>query len=145
MIRPLSTSAALLLWATAATAETDHARTERMIEDTMAREFDALSSLAHLELFGLSSTQVSDPAALAGLGRLRHLQLIDTNVSDIDSDLSPLFEITTLTHLRIDKTDVHDLSLIDGLPELQALTLSGTPVDDLGTLAGREGLRVEGF
>jgi len=72
-------------------------------------------------------------AALRGLTRLRHLELLGADVED----LAPLADLTHLQKLYlVNSTGVRDLAPLTGLTQLQTLYLSScTGVTDLAPLA----------
>jgi hypothetical protein len=72
------------------------------------------------------------PPALAELTGLTRLDLDNTQVSD----LAPLAGLTGLQTLDLNGTQVSDLAPLAGLAGLQTLTLDDTPVSDLAPLAG---------
>ena len=76
------------------------------------------------------------PEEIAGLTRLRQLDLMGTGVRD----LGPLAGLTGLTGLDLRGALVKDLGPLAGLTRLTRLSLTGTGVSDLGPLAGLTGL-----
>lgn len=76
------------------------------------------------------------PPEVAELTMLRHLQLNDTNVSDI----SPIATLTGLTSLNIDRTQVFDLAPLTTLTNLMSLWLERTDVFDIAPLAALKDL-----
>jgi len=72
----------------------------------------------------------------SNLNVLRGLRLERLRVGNSDTtDLLPLSEMKTLTHLDVRDSKVDDLSPLHGLP-LQSLNLYGNPVKDLAPLHG---------
>ena len=79
----------------------------------------------------LSGDDFSDlavlPPDIGSLTALEHLNLRDTQVSDI----SALSDLTALEYLNLRGTQVSDISALSGLTALRSLNLTGTQVSDL--------------
>jgi Leucine-rich repeat (LRR) protein len=90
-------------------------------------------NLTHLSF---SQSKISDLSPLAGLVKLKSLDLLSTNISD----LSPLAVLENLTNLNLSRTSVSDLSPLAVLENLTNLDLSRTSVSDLTALGGLENL-----
>ncbi|MEZ4684028.1 MAG: leucine-rich repeat domain-containing protein [Caldilineaceae bacterium] len=95
----------------------------------MYRHVDSLNLGGAAGLY-LSSTQVSDVSALAGLTNLQQLDLSYTQVSDV----SALAGLTNLQQLDLSYTQVSDVSALAGLTNLQQLDLINTQVSDITPL-----------
>ena len=85
----------------------------------------------------LSSRNLTDVSALAGLTGLRELDLSGNAVAD----LWPLADLTDLQVLDLSGNQIADLSALAGLTDLQVLDLSGNQIADLWPLADLTGLR----
>ena len=85
----------------------------------------------------LSSRNLTDVSALAGLTGLRELDLSGNAVAD----LWPLADLTDLRVLDLSGNQIADLSALAGLTGLQVLDLSGNQIADLWPLADLTGLR----
>ena len=85
----------------------------------------------------LSSRNLTDITALAGLTGLRELDLRHNAVSD----LWPLAGLTGLKVLYLSGNRIADLRPLAGLTGLEVLDLSGNRISDLWPLAGLTGLR----
>ena len=85
----------------------------------------------------LSSRNLTDVSALAGLTGLRELDLSGNAVAD----LWPLADLTDLQVLDLSGNQIADLSALAGLTGLQVLDLSGNQIADLWPLADLTGLR----
>ena len=85
----------------------------------------------------LSSRNLTDVSALAGLTGLRELDLSGNAVAD----LWPLAGLTGLQVLDLSGNQIADLSALAGLTGLQVLDLSGNQIADLWPLADLTGLR----
>jgi predicted DNA-binding WGR domain protein len=102
-------------------------------DSLVPRNLAPLARLAHLE--EIDGEQASEPyslAPLAGLARLRVLQLDGTKVSD----LSPLAGHAGIEELNLRRTRVHDLAPLARLPRLKKLNIWKTPVENLSPLSG---------
>ena len=86
----------------------------------------------------LSSRNLTDVTALAGLTGLRELDLRNNAVTD----LWPLAGLTGLRELDLRNNAVTDLWPLAGLTNLQVLYLSGNQIADLRPLASLTGLQV---
>ena len=84
------------------------------------------------ERLDLSSRNLTDVSALAGLIGLRELDLRDNAITD----LSPLAGLTGLQLLDLRDNQIMDLSPLAGLTGLQLLYLSGNRIEELWPLAG---------
>ena len=85
----------------------------------------------------LSSRNLTDVSALAGLTGLRELDLSGNAVAD----LWPLAGLTDLQVLDLSGNQIADLRPLAGLTGLQVLDLSGNQIADLWPLADLTGLR----
>ena len=83
------------------------------------------------ERLDLSSRNLTDLSALAGLTGLRELDLRDNAITD----LSPLAGLTGLQVLDLRDNAVADLSPLAGLTDLRVLDLSGNRIAELWPLA----------
>ena len=91
-----------------------------------------LAGLTKLKALNLPGTKLSDLTPIAGLVNLEELYLWDTQVSDI----TPLAGLTKLVDLSLQDTQVSNLKPLAELTNLTWLDLRNTPVSDLKPLAG---------
>ena len=87
---------------------------------------------AGTERLDLSSRNLTDVSALAGLVGLRELDLRDNAITD----LSPLAGLTSLERLNLAGNAVADIAMLGGLTGLRTLDLADNRVADLWPLAG---------
>ena len=122
----------------------------RSITSLEADDFDGLTNLVFLDLFGNS---LSDISALSGLTNLTHLSLAGNSLNDISalsgltnlveislsgnplSDISALSTLTNLTHLYMEYTSVSNISALSGLTKLIKLQLNNTSISDISALS----------
>ena len=93
---------------------------------------------APLGRLDLSSREVADLSALAGLTALRVLNLADNAVAD----LAPLSGLTGLRVLDLSSNAIADLGPLAGLTGLERLDLSGNRIADVSALSGLTRLEV---
>ena len=91
---------------------------------------------AQTQRLDLSSRNLTDLSALAGLTGLRELDLRDNAVEE----LWPLAGLTGLRVLHLSGNRIADLSPLAGLTALEQLSLAGNRIADLRPLAGLTGL-----
>ncbi len=80
----------------------------------------------------LHTNAITDISPLAGLTKLRDLNIHTQEISD----LRPLRGLTSLTELRLAGNPVTDLSPLSEITTLRTLELTGTSVTDLRPLSG---------
>ena len=93
---------------------------------------------APLGRLDLSSREVADLSALAGLTALRVLNLADNAVADV----APLSGLTGLRVLDLSSNAIADLGPLAALTGLERLDLSGNRIADVSALSGLTGLEV---
>ncbi|MYD96803.1 MAG: hypothetical protein F4X98_05395, partial [Gammaproteobacteria bacterium] len=94
-------------------------------------------SAGKIELLDLSSHDLVDVSALAGL---EDVEVLDLGGNRVD-DLSPLTAMAGIEVLDLRDNAVADLSPLASLPHLRVLDLSGNQVSDISPLAGLTSLR----
>jgi Leucine-rich repeat (LRR) protein len=115
-----------------------HFRTDHVVDISPVR---ALNGLQRLSCPG----EAEDARVLKDLSPLKGLKLTKLDCSNSAvADLTPLREMTTLTELWCEHTEVTDLAPLKGLP-LEKLQCGGTHVDTLIALAGMKKLTELGF
>ena len=114
---------------------------DRGIEDLTGLQFATNLEDLVLGWWGHDGNQVSDLSPIAGLTKLRRLNLLNNPISD----LSPLRGLTNLTELHLNDTLVSDLSPLSGLTNLTSLNIHPTLATDLSPLAGLINLRSIAF
>ena len=104
----------------------------------LAAVLEAAQVGAVTERLDLSSRNLTDVSALAGLSGVRELDLRDNAIAD----LSPLAGLTGLEVLDLSGNRIEALWPLAGLTGLRVLNLSGNRIADIATLAGLSGLEV---
>ena len=104
----------------------------------LAELLEAAQEGAGTERLDLSSRNLTDITALAGLTDLSELDLSDNAITD----LGPLAGLTGLEVLNLSGNGIEDLWPLAGLTSLEVLDLSGNGITDLHPLAGLTGLEV---
>ena len=104
----------------------------------LAELLEAAQEGAGTERLDLSSRNLTDLSALAGLTDLRELDLSDNAITD----LSPLAGLTGLEVLNLSGNRIADLWPLAGLTALERLSLADNRIADLSPLAGLTGLEV---
>ena len=113
-------------------------RNETGIPPERAAVLDRVQSDARPGRLDLSSRNLTDLSALAGLSGVRELDLRDNAITD----LSPLSDLSELEVLDLSGNRIEELWPLAGLPALQRLNLSDNRIDDIATLSGLTGLEV---
>ena len=113
-------------------------RNETGIPPERAAVPDGAQAGARPERLDLSSRNLTDLSALAGLSGVRELDLRDNAIAD----LSPLSGLSGLQVLDLSGNRIEELWPLAGLPELRRLNLSGNRIADIGMLSGLGGLQV---
>ena len=80
----------------------------------------------HDNEFGLRDSNITDISPLAGLTKLRRLDLPDNQISD----LSPLKRLTKLEELHFYRNEITDISPLKGLTKLRYLSVDGYPISE---------------
>ena len=104
----------------------------------IATMLEAAQEGAGTERLDLSSRNLTELSALAGLSGLRELDLRHNAITD----LSPLAGLTGLEVLNLSGNQIEELWPLAGLTALQRLDLSGNRIEDIATLAELTGLEV---
>ena len=103
------------------------------ILDARHREIENIAGLEYatnLRILRLVYNNIRDLIPLAGL-HLTELWLWDNLVTDV----SPLFNMTTLTHLDLGFNRISDISPLEKLTRLKWLELSGNQISDITSLS----------
>ena len=104
----------------------------------IATMLEAAQEGAGTERLDLSSRNLTELSALAGLSGLRELDLRHNAITD----LSPLAGLTGLEVLNLSGNQIEELWPLAGLTALQRLDLSDNRIEDIATLAELTGLEV---
>ena len=104
----------------------------------LAALLQAAQEGAGTERLDLSSRNLTDLSALAGLTGLRELDLSGNAITD----LGPLAGLTGLEVLDLSGNQIEDLWPLTELTGLEVLDLSGNQIEELWPLAGLTGLEV---
>ena len=104
----------------------------------IATMLEAAQVGAGTERLDLSSRNLTELSALAGLSGLRELDLRHNAITD----LSPLAGLTGLEVLNLSGNQIEELWPLAGLTALQRLDLSDNRIEDIATLAELTGLEV---
>ena len=125
----------------------------------LAALLEAAQESAGTERLDLSSRNLTDVSALAGLTGLRELDLSGNAITDLSplagltglqaldlrgnaiADLGPLAGLTGLRELDLASNRIADLWPLAGLAALQRLDLADNRIADIATLAELDGLR----
>ena len=119
-------------------AARDGAGTERLdLSSRNLTDISALAGLTGVVELDLRDNAITDLWPLAGLTQLRVLNLRDNAITD----LGPLAGLTGLQVLDLSGNQVADLWPLAGLAALERLNLSGNRVAEIATLAQLTGLR----
>ena len=110
--------------------------TQNGLTGSIPPEFDHLSNLTELVLWG---NQIEDISALAAMTNLTNLSLSQNNITDV----SALAGLTNLVILDIGDADIKDVSPLAGLINLQDLSILAAKLkdEDLSNLSGLTNLR----
>jgi len=100
-------------------------------------DLSILSNFSNLESISLGFFRVTDLAALSNLTRLTFLRFQNSDVHNNYqiTDLSPLSNLINLTYLVIPRSSISDLSPIANLTELTRLEFYNSQINDLSPLA----------
>ena len=116
----------------------ESAGTERLdLSSRNLTDVSALAGLTGVVELDLSNNRIADLSPLAGLTGLQVLDLRDNQITDV----SPLAGLTELRHLDLSGNRIADLWPLAGLTALERLNLADNRVADIATLAGLSGLR----
>ena len=128
------------------------------IPTPLAAVLEAALADGGTERLDLSSRNLTDVSALAGLSGVRELNLRDNAIADLSplaglaglqvlnlagnriEELWPLSGLTGLERLNLAGNRIEALSPLAGLSELQVLDLAGNRIEELWPLAGLTGL-----
>ena len=113
-------------------------RNQTGIPPEQAAVLDRVQSGARPGRLDLSSRNLTDLSALAGLSGVRELDLSDNAITD----LSPLSDLSELEVLDLSGNRIEELWPLAGLPGLVRLNLSDNRIDDIATLSSLTGLEV---
>ena len=115
------------------------AQTQRLdLSSRNLTDLSALAGLTGLRELDLSGNRIADLSPLAGLTALEQLSLAGNRIAD----LRPLAGLTGLERLHLSANRIGDLSPLAGLSGLRVLHLSTNRIGDLSPLAGLSGLQV---
>ena len=95
-----------------------------------------LAGLIRLKSLNLSNNQISDISALSGLTDLETLILYNNKITDI----SALSGLSNLTSLDLERNQIMDITPLSGLTNLKSLELSSNSIVDTSTLSTLTGL-----
>jgi hypothetical protein len=105
---------------------------ERIVPPRLpVRDLTPLGELTNLEELALRKMPIGE---LTALSRLQNLESLDLCYSTGVRDLSPLAGLKKLKWLQLNSTQVSDLSPLAGLENLQQIDLNCTSVSDLAPL-----------
>jgi len=107
------------------------------ISDTQVSDLSPLAGLQNLQAITIERSPVSDLSPLVGMPSLREIHI--EGVSSL-KDISPVSEMTNLTHLGLVSTQVKDISPIRALTNLETLNLRNSPVRDITWLHGMDNI-----
>ena len=93
-------------------------------------DISLLNEMPNLEELDFAGGDISDPAPLAKLTKLWHLQIYSCGLKDF----SALTDMTLLEELMASSNQVSDLSSLKGLTKLRVLALNGNRIEDTSPL-----------
>ena len=105
--------------------------TELAVRYAAVSDASPLSGMTKLETLDLAGNRIGDISSLAGLSKLRGLNLWH---NELLSDISPLSALTELTWLTLGHTRVADISPLAGLSKLRQLHLPHNLIADISPL-----------
>ncbi|MYC74413.1 T9SS type A sorting domain-containing protein, partial [Candidatus Poribacteria bacterium] len=106
--------------------------------DSDITDLSPLAGLTNLTRLRLYDVKATDLSPLKGLTKLKWLGLTHT---DNISNLLPLSGLTELKHLDLHNTDISDVSALAGLVNLETLILSENRIVDVSPLASLRNLK----
>ena len=128
---------------------------ELSLFETNVSDLSVISNLERLERLDISNINVgmSDLAELSGLTGLKRLVIGDVLIDGLDflsnmtmleelilfnnreiSDLRPLSNMTSLTHLEVSNNRLEEISVLESLVNLERLSLAGNEIEDVRPL-----------
>ncbi len=115
-------------------------RNAQLTENRQLSDISGIAGLLKLKSLDISFTQVADLSPIAGLNNLQELLCVYSQIYD----LSPLAGLINLYTLKCYSTQVGDLIPLTGLANLQVLNCSSTRVKDISPLIPliRKGRRI---
>ena len=131
-MHPIRDAAGLL----AAPLADEPVRNETGIPPERTAVLDRVQAGARPGHLDLSSRNLTDLSALAGLSGVRELDLRDNAITD----LSPLLNLSELQVLNLAGNRIEDIATLAGLTGLERLNLSDNRIEALSPLAGLENL-----
>ena len=105
----------------------------KIVNSNAVTDLSALAGLKKLRTLNLTRNNVSDVSALAKLTNLRSLNL---NANRNVMDISALSGATKLRTLNISGNKVSDISVVSGMAELKTLNIANNKVADIAPAAG---------
>ena len=106
--------------------------------DVSVSDINGFSQLTNLRVLNLSDVEIDDISFVSELTLLEDLILFNNgNISD----LTPLSNLTGLTHLEVVNSRVEDIAVIGNLENLEILSLSGNYIEDVSSLEGLSNLQ----
>jgi internalin A len=106
------------------------------LRTNQVRDISPLAGLTRLKLLDLSSNLISDISALSGLTALETLAIYNNQITDI----SALSGLKNLTSLDMERNRITDIAPLSGLTNLKSLELSSNPIMDTSALSMLTGL-----
>ena len=101
------------------------------------KDITLVGELTNLEELDFAGGDISDPAPLAKLGKLWHLQINECGLED----LSPLSGLDSLEELSASSNRISNLSSLKGLKKLRSVALNGNRIKDTSPLLGLKSLK----
>ena len=96
------------------------------------KDITLVGELTNLEELDFAGGDISDPAPLAKLAKLWHLQINECGLED----LSSLSGLDSLEELSASSNRISNLSSLKGLKKLRSVALNGNLIKDPAPLAG---------
>lgn len=115
--------------------------TTKISKEKQLREWWSLLTLEWKKIFKKKLGLVYDSLSKDELFNLVTLDSLDLNGNDLILDLEPIYQLTSLKHLRISNTWINDLRPLLSINKLQSLDISNTSVHDLQYLKYHKDIR----
>ncbi|HIG80262.1 MAG TPA: hypothetical protein EYQ62_01160 [Verrucomicrobiales bacterium] len=119
--------------------QADYQKVKRLSLYEVARPVEDITlvgELTNLERLDFAGGDISDPAALAKLTKLRSLQIYNCGLKDF----SALSGLDSLEELNASGNKVSNLSSLKGLTKLRVLALNQNLIKDVSPLSGLKSL-----
>ena len=120
--------------------QADYQKIKKLSVYSVARpvkDITLVGELTNLEQLDFAGGDISDPAPLAKLAKLWHLQINECGLED----LSPLSGLDSLEELSASSNRISNLSSLKGLKKLRSVALNNNLIKDTSPLLGLKSLK----